>query len=137
MKISKTTNYRLQFDNETLCDVYLASTLYKYILEKDDNLEMYVGFSSDDNPNGNHDFLYSDLSVNSKVIKEIEKHIKEFLTDFELIFETLESQCEDEIITDDIEFYEQFKNLSKVFKEKNSLESELKNNGEKSKKIKI
>jgi hypothetical protein len=137
MKISKTSNYRIQFDNETLCDTYLAGALYKYIKEMNSNLQIYIGYSNDDNPDGNNDFLYSDLSLNFKVIKEIEKYIKEFLNDFELVFETLESKINDNIITDDVEFYDQFKSLSKIFKEKQTLESELGQNGEKTKKIKL
>jgi len=137
MKIKKHINYNLEFEDGTLCDVYLATSLYKYILEKNRNLEDYIGYSSEDNSKGIHDFLYACSGNETKIIHEIEEHINKFLKDFELVEGILESKCDEDLITDDVEFYEQFKKLSKVLKEKQQLDLELKENNTNNKKLKI
>ncbi len=137
MKINKTIKYNLQFDNNTLCDVYLASSLYKYILEKDPSLEDYIGFSDENNPEGIHDFLYVCSNDETKIIKKIESSINEFIKEFKLVSDILEKQCEEDLIQDNLDFYKQFKKLSKVLKEKQQLDSELAGNNNRNKKLKI
>ena len=122
MKIITITNKLIRFKNNTNCDVYLASLLNDYIVEKDDSLSDYIGFSDEDNQDGINDFLYTG---DKKTIKKIENHVNCFLKQFELIFELLEKKCEEALISDNVEFYEEFMKLNKIIIQKNTLEKNL------------
>jgi hypothetical protein len=137
MKIIKNISCTLVFDNETLCDYYLASALYKYIAKRNKHLEEHIGYSNDNNPNGINDFLYYYSNNDQKICNEIESHIKQFVKDFDLVSDALEQQCKDELISDDNEFYDKFKKLSKVYKEKKNLDEALPSKGKDTRKIKI
>lgn len=137
MKINKHINYNLEFENGTLCDLYLASSLYKYIIGKNPKLKDSIGYSAEDNPTGIPDFLYGCSGNATKIIKEIEEHIKEFIKYFVLVEDILEKQCDEGLINDNVDFYEQFQQLSNMIKQKKELDSKLIKNGNKTKKIKI